>query len=147
MIHGLNEKNQNEVDNYNANLMKELTSYGRYYDSIVANINNERLYEGRSDLLFYDVGKMYNANRIQFQPVSEKLSDAPTNVVSQDEAMGRQLGEKVSIKEKYTLSDTQYRNIKLNIQSKNIKDPTEEQINQAVTEVKSSPADAPPMAS
>ena len=61
--------------------------------------------------------------------------------------MGRQLGEKVSIKEKYTLSDTQYRNVKLNIESKNITDPSEEQVNQAVSEVKSSPADTPPMAS
>jgi hypothetical protein len=46
MIHGLNEKNQQEVDNYNQNLMKELSSYGKHYDSIVADINNERLYEG-----------------------------------------------------------------------------------------------------
>jgi hypothetical protein len=147
MVHGLNEQNQNDVDNYNANLMRELTSYGKYYDAIVADINNERLYEGRSDLLFYDVGKIYNQNRIEFSAISDKLSDAPTNVASQNEAMGRQLGEKVSIKEKYTLSNTQYRNVKLNIESKNITDPSEEQVNQAVQEVKSSPADAPPMAS
>jgi len=147
MIHGLNEKNQNEVDNYNANLMKELSSYGKHYDSIVADINNERLYEGRSDLLYYDVGKMYNQNKIEFNPLSDKLSDTPTNVVSQDTAMGRQLGEKVSIKEKYTLSDIQYRNLILNIESKNITDPSEEQVNQAVQEVKSFPDDAPVMAS
>ena len=147
MIHGLNESNQAEVDNYNNNLMKELSSYGKHYDSIVSDINNERLYEGRSDLLFYDVGNIYNQNRIEFSALSDKLKDAPTNVASQDTATGRQLGQQVSIKEKYTLSDTQYRNVKLNIQSKNIKSPNTQQLETAVSEVKSSPADSPPMAS
>jgi hypothetical protein len=92
MIHGLNETNQSEVDNYNANLMRELSSYGKHYDRIVSDINNERLYQGtKSDLLFYDVGKIYNQNRIEFSAISEKLSDAPTNIISQDEAMTRQL--------------------------------------------------------
>jgi signal transduction histidine kinase len=147
MVHGLNDKNQSEVDNYNNNLMRELTSYGKHYDAIVSDINNERLYQGRSDLLYYDVGKIFNENKIEFSALSDKLKDAPANIVSQDVASGRQLGEKVSIKEKYTLSDTQYRNVKLNIESKNITDPSEEQVNQAVSEVKSSPADTPPMAS
>jgi hypothetical protein len=127
--------------------MRELTSYGKHYDAIVSDINNERLYQGRSDLLYYDVGKIFNENKIEFSALSDKLKDAPANIVSQDVASGRQLGEKVSIKEKYTLSDTQYRNVKLNIESKNITDPSEEQVNQAVSEVKSSPADTPPMAS
>jgi hypothetical protein len=96
MVHGLNEKNQSDVDNYNNNLMRELTSYGKHYDAIVSDINNERLYEGRDDLLFYDVGKMYNQNRIEFSAISEKLSDAPTNIISQDTAMTRQLEEKAS---------------------------------------------------
>jgi hypothetical protein len=95
MVHGLNEKNQSDVDNYNANLMRELSSYGKHYDRIVSDINNERLYQGRSDLLFYDVGKIFNENKIEFSAISEKLSDAPSvNVVSQDEATGRQLGDK-----------------------------------------------------
>jgi hypothetical protein len=81
MIHGLNETNQSEVDNYNNNLMKELSSYGKHYDSIVADINNERLYEGRSDLLFYDIGKIYNQNRIEFSALSDKLSDAPSVIL------------------------------------------------------------------
>jgi hypothetical protein len=139
MIHGLNEKNQNQVDNYNNNLMKELISYGKHYDSIVANINDERLYEGRSDLLFYDVGKMYNQNKIEFSALSDKLSDVPKdNIISQDEATGRQLGQQVSIKEKYTLDSTQYKNVKLDLESKNIVDATPEQINQSVETVKSS---------
>ena len=60
----------------------------------IADINNEKLYEGRSDLLFYDVGKIYNQNRIEFSALSDKLSNAPTNIISQDEATGRQLGDK-----------------------------------------------------
>jgi len=147
MIHGLNEKNQSEVDNYNQNLMKELSSYGKHYDAIVADINNERLYEGRRDLLFYDVGKVYNQNKMVFTPYKEKSPEAPNTVVSQDTAMGRQLGQQVSIKEKYTLDDTQYRNVKLDLQSKNIKSPDTQQLEQAVQEVKSSPDNAPPMAS
>ena len=142
MIHGLNAKNQNEVDNYNNNLMRELTSYGKNYDSIVANINNERLYEGRSDLLYYDVGKLYNQNKIEFNPLSDKLSDAPTNAVSQDVATKRQLGQQVSIKAKYTLSDTQYRDVKLDIQSKGIVNPNPQQVKTSVQNVKSSPTEA-----
>jgi hypothetical protein len=60
---------------------------------------------------------------------------------------GDNLGKKVSIKEKYVLDDTQYRNVKLDLESKNIKSPDTQQLEQAVQEVKSSPADAPPMAS
>jgi hypothetical protein len=88
MVHGLNQSNQSEVDNYNNNLMRELTSYGKHYYSIVADINNERLYQGRDDLLYYDVGKIYNENKIEFSAISEKLSDAPTNVASQDDSDG-----------------------------------------------------------
>jgi hypothetical protein len=94
MIHGLNEKNQNEVDNYNANLIKELSSYGKHYDSIVASINNERLYEGRRDLLFYDIGKMYNENKIEFSPLSTKLSEAPPNVLSKDTTTSKQFNKR-----------------------------------------------------
>jgi len=123
--------------------MKELSSYGKHYDSIVADINNQRLYEGRSDLLYYDVGKMYNQNKIEFSALSDKLKDAPTNVVSQDVATGRQLGEqsraekKRAAAEKYGLSVKQYDDMKRDIASKGITNVTQEQINQAVAEVKS----------
>jgi hypothetical protein len=77
--------------------MRELSSYGKHYDRIVSDINNERLYQGRSDLLFYDVGKIFNENRIEFSALSDKLSDAPSvNVVSQDTAMTRQLAQQAS---------------------------------------------------
>ena len=144
MIHGLNEKNQNEVDNFNANLMKELSSYGKHYDSVVANINDERLYEGRSDLLYYDVGKMYNQNRIEFNALSDKLSDAPTtgNIISQNDAKGRQLGEqsrmdkKKAAAERLGVSVSEYDETKRDIQRRGIKDPTQAQVNQSIQNVK-----------
>ena len=82
MVHGLNEKNQHEVDNYNGRIMRELSSYGKHYDSLVAHINDERLYQGRSDLLFYDVGKIYNQNKIEFNPLSTESKSQVTDVIS-----------------------------------------------------------------
>ncbi len=140
MIHGLNDQNQQEVDNYNANLMRELSSYGRHYDSIVADINNERLYQGRNDLLFYDIGKIYNNNKMEFKPLSTIASN---NNVSNNNVSNNN----VSIKQKYGLSDRQYADVKNDIVSKNIKDPNMEQVETAVQEVKSSSSSSPPMAS
>lgn len=152
MIHGLNQSNQAEVDNYNANLLRELTSYGRHYDALVADINNERLYAGRSDLLFYDVGKIYNENKIEFTPLSDRLRDAP-NVLSENEATGRQLGEesraekKRAAAEKYGLTVPQYENMKRTMASKGITNVTQEQVDQAAQEIKSSAANAQPTTS
>ena len=143
MIHGLNEKNQNEVDNYNANLMKELTSYGKHYDSIVANINDERLYQGRSDLLFYDVGKVYNENKIEFNNLSDQLSDAPAiGVLSKEDAKGRQLNETSRMERKqqaaqsYGLSVSDYNAVKQGLANQGVKNVTQGQINQAVKNFK-----------
>jgi len=151
MIHGLNEANQQEVDNYNANLMRELSSYGKHYDSMVAPLNDERLYAGRTDLLFFDVGKVYNQYKLEFKPFSDKLKDAPTNILSKDEAMGRQLGEEARMErkqaaaEKYGITVQQYTDVKKDLQSKGIKDATQEQITKSVQEVKSSPAESSPV--
>jgi len=136
MVHGLNDKNQSEVDNYNTNLMRELSSYGRHYDSIVAGINNERLYQGRSDLLYYNINNIYNQNKIEFTPLSSKLSNAPTtsNISSQAQ-IGRGLNEQESVKTEYALNDSQYKDVKLDLQQNNIVDATSQQINQAVENV------------
>ena len=144
MIHGLNQANQQQVDSYNANLMRELSSYGKHYDSMVAAINDERLYEGRTDLLYFDVGKIFNENKIEFNAFSDKLKDAPTNIVSKDEATSRQLSEEARMErkqaaaEKYGISVEQYTDVKKDLQSKGIKDATQEQITQSVQEVKQS---------
>ena len=168
MIHGLNAKTQNEVDNYNNKLMKELSVYGRHYDEMVAGYNDELLYQGRDDLLYYNIGNIYDINKLEFNPISQKLGDTvPENVVSktdvvskadvvsQNEATKRQLNPNVRAKNdkekeianSYGLSVRDYQDVKRDIQSKNIKNPTQRQIEQAVAEVKASPASAPPMAS
>ena len=154
MIHGLNKQNQDEVDNYNNNLMKELSSYGKHYDSIVADINNERLYEGRSDLLFFNVGNVYNQNKLEFTALSDKLSDSfNPNVVSQNEATKRQLNPNVRAERKqeaaenYRLSVKQYDDMKRDIVSKGITNPRQQDIDIAVQEVKNAPDFAPPLAS
>jgi len=151
MIHGLNEENQKSVDAFNNNLLRDLSVYGRHYDSIVADVNNERLRAGRVDLLYYDVGKIYNKNRIEFTPMSDVMDTTtkkPT-FTTQAETSGRQLQQEQqqSIKEKYGLTEQQYGDVKRDIESKNIRSPDTQQLEQAIQEVKSSPADSPPMAS
>lgn len=141
MIHGLNEQNQQSVDTFNNNLMKDLTSYGRHYDSIVASINDQREREGRTDLLFYDVHKIYEKNKIEFTPMSDVMGTPLKPIVSsQAETSGRQLAQQTEIekpiKEQYNLSRQQYTDVKRNIESKNIKNPNIQQVEQAVQEVK-----------
>ena len=136
MIQGLNEKNQNQVDNFNSNLMRELSSYGKHYDSMVADINNERLYEGRSDLLYYDVGKMYDQNKIEFKPLSDQLKDA--SVLSQPRQLGQQtrINNKRATAEEYGLSVNQYDEMKNNLEDKGISNVSQREIDEAVQEVK-----------
>ena len=133
MIHGLNEKNQSQIDNYNTNLFKEISSYGKHYDSIVANLNNQRLYAGRSDLLFYNANEIYNQNKINFEHVSEDINEARTSNISSQAQIGRQLNE--SIKDEYALDAVEYKNVKMDLQDQNIVDPTSAQINDSVQTV------------
>lgn len=152
MVHGLNQKNQNEVDNFNNNLLKELSAYGRNYDSIVGNINDQRLYEGRSDLLFYNVGKLYDQNKIEFKQLSENLDDTPSSVSRSDStkrnlAQQTKINKKFAAAERYGITVNEYNAVKADIQSKNQANPTPQQVQQAIQEVKSSPPNAPPLAS
>ena len=84
MIHGLNEQNQNRVDTFNTELMNELSSYGQHYDKIVADINNERLYQGRSDLLYFNVNEAYNQNKMEFTPMPETPATRRPRVVPRE---------------------------------------------------------------
>ena len=92
-ITGLNHMEQSRVDNYNNNLMRELSSYGRHYDQMVASYNDELLYQGRSDLLFYDVQSVYNENRLQLNPHNQQLAgiQGVDGVTSRAEATSQQL--------------------------------------------------------
>jgi hypothetical protein len=141
MVHGLNQENQHEVDNYNTNLMKELSSYGKHYDSIVASINNERLYQGRSDLLFYDVGSIYNQNRLEFNPinVSEKTKaeqslDTTLQQMSYEQRLIQQ--EKQEALERYDVTAQQYSQVKTDLVNMGIRDPTQERVQARVDVVK-----------
>ena len=77
MIHGVNENIQSQVDNYNNNLSKELSSYGKHFEEIAANYNNNILHQGRSDLIHYDAQQMYNQNKLEFKPVDNTPAVTP----------------------------------------------------------------------
>jgi hypothetical protein len=148
MIHGLNDENQQSVDTFNTNLMRDLSSYGRHYDAMVGDINDERLRAGRTDLLFYDVGKIYNKNRIEFKPMSDvykprELSEQTKQTGELTPAQQREIDNAYKMFDsdnqrpvKETLSRRQYTNVKRNIESKNIRNPDTQQLETAVQEVK-----------
>ena len=156
MIHGLNDENQQSVDTFNTNLMRDLSSYGRHYDAMVGDINDERLRAGRTDLLFYDVGKIYNKNKIEFTPISDVYKP---RVLKEETGQTAQTGELTPaqqreidnaykmfdsdtsqrpVKEQYKLSRQQYTDVKRNLESKDIVNADTEQLQTAVQEVKTS---------
>jgi hypothetical protein len=47
-IIGMNQEKQEYIDNYNNNLLKELSVYGNNYDRIVSVLNDDRMYAGRT---------------------------------------------------------------------------------------------------
>jgi hypothetical protein len=153
MVHGLNDENQKSVDAFNTNLMRDLSVYGRHYDDIVGDINNERIRAGRTDLLFYDVGRIYNKNKIEFTPISDVykprvLSEQTGQTGELTPAQQREIDNAYKmfdsdtsqrpVKEQYNLSRQEYTDVKRNIESKNIVNPNTEQLQTAVQEVKAS---------
>ena len=151
MVHGLNDENQQSVDTFNTNLMRDLSSYGRHYDAMVGDINDERLRAGRTDLLFYDVGKIYNKNRIEFTPMSDvykprELSEQTAQTGELTPAQQREIDNAYNmfdsdtsqrpVKEQYKLSRQDYTGVKRNLESKNIVNPDTEQLQTAVQDVK-----------
>jgi hypothetical protein len=44
----MNQERQEYIDNYNNNLLKELSVYGNNYDRIVAQVNDDSMYAGRT---------------------------------------------------------------------------------------------------
>jgi hypothetical protein len=62
-IIGMNQEKQEYIDNYNNNLLKELSVYGNNYDRIVSVMNDDRMYAGRTDLLHVDTGAIYTNNK------------------------------------------------------------------------------------
>jgi hypothetical protein len=153
MVHGLNDENQQSVDAFNTKLMRDLSVYGRHFDDMVGDINDERLRAGRTDLLFYDVGKIYNKNKIEFTPISDvykprELSEQTGQTGELTSAQQREIDNAYKmfdsdtsqrpVKEQYNLSRQEYTDVKRNIESKNIVNPNTEQLQTAVQEVKAS---------
>jgi hypothetical protein len=62
-IIGMNQEKQEYVDNYNNNLQKQLSIYGNNYDRIVAQVNDDRMYVGRSDLLHVLTQEQFTNNK------------------------------------------------------------------------------------
>jgi len=69
----MNQEQQSYVDNYNNNLLKELSVYGNNYDRIVSQVNSDRMYAGRVDLLHLDTQSIYNQQKIEFKPATNQF--------------------------------------------------------------------------
>ena len=146
-IIGLNQQEQSRVDNYNNNLMRELSTYGRHYDQMVADYNDELLYQGRSDLLFYDVQSVYNQNRLELNPHNQQMGgiQGVAGVTSRAEATRRQLDpvsrdqQRQIAADKYGLSVPQYRQVKQTMADKGLISPNQAQVQEHVEQVQNQP--------
>jgi hypothetical protein len=65
---GINRSNQIAIDEYNTNLRQALSVLQDDYEDAVEVINNQRLYQGRSDLLFFQTRDLYQRYRIDSIP-------------------------------------------------------------------------------
>ncbi len=156
MIHGLNEKNQAQVDQYNTRLLQELTSYGDQYDEMVGAQNEYLLSHAgpTTHLLHYNVRDAFDKYRIEYNPLSDALPTherqvVGTNPVSAPNLPGRGLqSEKQKQNEraasKYGLSVGEYHKLKHNIQEKGLVNASEQQVASEVASIKSkAPAQSP----
>lgn len=84
MIHGLNEKNQADVDAYNTNLRREVSEYGAQYEEMVEAQNQYLLSHAGpvTYLLHYHANDVYNQYRIDYNPISDVLPGKGTVVDS-----------------------------------------------------------------
>ncbi len=83
MIHGLNENNQAQVDQYNTRLLRDLQAYGAQYNEMVS-AQNEYLISHSgpvTQLLHYHVNDVYNQYRLDYNPLSESLPTKETTIV------------------------------------------------------------------
>ena len=92
LIHGLNEQNQAIVDQYNNNLHRELSVYGKNYNKMVANINDNRSYHGINNLLVYNEDTDYQKYHMEFKPV--KVVKTNQRILNEDQATQNQVAER-----------------------------------------------------
>jgi len=65
---GIDRSNQIAIDEYNTNLRQALSVLQDDYENAVEAINNQRLYQGRNDLLYFQTADLYNRYRIDSIP-------------------------------------------------------------------------------
>ncbi len=107
-IIGMNQERQEYVDNYNNNLLKELSVYGNNYDRIVAQVNDDRMYAGRTDLLHVDTHSIYQQQKLEFKPSTNKFGIG--HIQSHDEAIKATLNKEAAAK--YDVNVKEYHEIK-----------------------------------
>lgn len=130
MIHGLNEKNQAQVDAYNTNLYQELSVYGNKYNEMVRAQNDYLMSEAGSapsNLLFFHLNDVFNQYRIEYNPLSDSLPTKDKkvvngNLVSAPNIPGRRMEserdrKKREAAEALGMTSTQYEAMKHNLQN------------------------------
>ena len=92
LIHGLNQQNQSIIDQYNTQLHKELSAYGKNYDKMVASVNDNRSYHGINNLLVYNEDTDYQKYHMEFKPV--KVVKTNQRILNEDQATQNQVAER-----------------------------------------------------
>ena len=129
MIHGLNEKNQAQVDAYNTNLLADLSAYGKQYNEMVSSQNEYLISHAGpvTELLHYHIDDVFNQYRLEYNPLSDSLPTKDKkvvdgNTVSAPNIPGRQLEsardrKKREAAEALGMTSTQYDSMKHNLQN------------------------------
>lgn len=149
MIHGLNETSQADVDTYNANLRRQLSEFADQYDEMVSqqNLILGSMAHAPNVLLHYDSSALFNKYRLNYHPISDQIPnvgdtlDTAITVGSQPSGLPnlteKQRRRKLAA-EKYGISVDQYEEVKRQIQAENVRNPTQEKVDQETAKVISS---------
>jgi len=139
-IIGLNKENQAQVDNYNNQLQKQISEYGKNYEQIVAQYNDELLYQGRNDLLNFHGNELYQQNMLVYTPAPERFSDygvagsvdtyAHLEMTHRKQLLEEEKAEQLGLK-----NPTQLHEVKNALQDKGIKSPSVEQVTQVAKNI------------
>jgi hypothetical protein len=148
MIHGLNEKNQAQVDQYNGRLLQELQAYGDQYNDMV-DAQNEYLMSHAgptTQLLHYHVNDAFQKYRIEYNPLSDALPTKDRKVVDGNTVSAPNIPERGVKSEKqlkneraaakYGMTVDEYHTLKHNIQERGLVDATDQQVAQEVADIK-----------
>jgi translation elongation factor EF-1alpha len=104
----MNQEQQEYIDNYNNNLLKELSVYGNNYDRIVSVLNDDRMYAGRTDLLHVDTGAIYQQQKLEFKPATNQFGVG--HIQSHDDGIKSTLNKEAA--SKYNVNVDEYHEIK-----------------------------------